>query len=105
MKSLREVRRLGGNRYWFMVERDGTEHEIVVEMSLQIPQRRVAWRTASGEESSGVVSFEPEPGGGTKISLEMLYEPSAGWHEPAALSERLESHLENFKRLIETGAC
>ena len=105
MKSLHEVRRIDEKRYYFKSEREGREHEIIAEMSLQIPQRRVAWRTISGEESSGVVSFEPDPDGRTKICFKMLYDAHGGWSDPVALSERLQSNLENFKRLMETGEC
>jgi len=102
---MQEVRRIDEKHYYFRSERDGKEYEIIVEMSLQIPERRVAWRTASGEESSGVVSFESEPDGSTKIRLEMIYDSKAGWRDPVTLSERLQSHLENFKKLMETGNC
>jgi len=105
MKSLREVRRIDEKRYYFRSERGGTEYEIIVEMSLQIPERRIAWRTTSGEESSGVVSFEAEADGRTKVRFEMLYDSRAGWRDPVFLSERLQSNLENFKKLIETGNC
>ena len=105
MKSLREVRRIAENRYYFRSEREGKEYEIIVEMSLHIPDRRVAWRTTSGEETSGVVSFESEPDGRTKIGFKMLYDAQAGWKNPVALSERLQSNLENFKKLMETGNC
>lgn len=72
---------------------------------LESPQRRVAWRTTSGGESSGVVSFEPEADGRTEIRFKMLYDAHGGWSDPAALSERLESNLENFKKLVEPGEC
>jgi uncharacterized membrane protein len=105
MKSLREVRRIDEKRYYIRSERRGTEYGIIVEISLQIPGRRIAWRTTSGEESSGVVSFEAEADGRTKVLFEMLYDSRAGWRDTVALSERLQSNLENFKKLIETGNC
>jgi uncharacterized membrane protein len=105
MKTLREVRRIDEKRYHLRSERGGEEIEMTVEMSLQIPERRVAWRTISGEQSSGAVSFESEPGGGTRIHFRMLFVSNEGWRSAEALSERLQSHLENFKKLIETGTC
>lgn len=105
MKTLREVRRVDEKRYYLRAEREGKESEMVVEMSLQIPERRVAWRTISGEQSSGAVSFESEAGGGTKIHFKMLFDSDGGRTNATALSERLELHLENFKKLVETGTC
>lgn len=104
MKPMREARRLDDRHFYFRSERGGKEYETVAEMSLQIPGKRVAWRTVSGVQNSGVVSFEPHAEGKrTLIKLKMLYEPDAGWQHPEVLSERLQSHLENFKCLIETG--
>jgi len=105
MKSLHEVRRIDEKRCYFRSERGGKEYEIIVEMSLQIPERRVAWRTTSGEESSGAVTFESEADGRTQVRFKMLYDSHAGWKDPVALSERIQSNLENFKKLIETGNC
>jgi uncharacterized membrane protein len=105
MKTVREVRRIDEKRYYLRSEREGKEFEMVVEMSLQIPQRRVAWRTISGQQSSGAVSFELEPDGGTKIHFKMLIDSNGGSENPSSLSERLQSHLENFKKLMETGTC
>ena len=105
MKTLREVRRVDEKRYYLRSEREGKEFEMVIEMSLQIPERRVAWRTISGEQTSGAVSFESDPGGGTKIHFKMLYDSDGSWTNAEALSARLESHLENFKKLMETGTC
>ena len=106
MKPMREARRIDEKHYYFRSERGGKEYETVAEMSLQIPEKRVAWRTVSGVQNSGVVSFEPHPEGKkTTIKLKMIYEPDAGWQDPEVLSRRLQAHLENFKSLIETGSC
>jgi len=105
MKALREVRRIDDRHYYLRSERGGKEYETIAEISVKIPERRVAWRSKAGAESSGVVSFESEPDGSTKIRFEMIYDPNAGWQDPLALSERLQSNLVNFKTLMETGDC
>jgi uncharacterized membrane protein len=105
MKVLREVRRIDEKTFYWKVERNGKEYEATAEVTLQIPGRRIAWRNTSGAENSGVVCFQPEGENQTRISLKMKYVPDAGWQSPAVLSERLQTHLSNFKSLIETGKC
>jgi uncharacterized membrane protein len=59
MGPVREIRRLEGDRFYWRVERSGREFESVSQIVLLIPNRRMAWRTVSGAESSGVVGFDP----------------------------------------------
>jgi len=105
IKVLREVRKIDEKTFYWKVDRDGQEYEAVAEVTLQIPERRMAWRTISGVENSGVVCFEPAGENKTKVSFKMKYVSDAGWRNPEVLSERLATHLKNFKSLIETGAC
>jgi uncharacterized membrane protein len=101
MKSLREVRQVGEGRFYWRVERDGLPYESVEEISLMIPNQRIAWRNVSGYENSGVVSFEAVGPELTQVTLELAYEPDSGWHEPFALAERIERTLEDFRELAE----
>jgi uncharacterized membrane protein len=102
MNAVREVRRIEGNRFFWRVERGGREYESTVEVVLQIPERRVAWRTIAGAESSGVVGFDPVPGNKTSVSFKMKYSPDAGWANSAALLTRIRKRLESFKAFIES---
>lgn len=101
MKSLREVRRVGDNRFYWRAERDGTPYEAVEEISLMIPNHRIAWRNVSGSENSGVVSFESITADMTRVTLDLAYVPDSGWHEPSALADRIERTLEAFRDLVE----
>lgn len=102
MNAVREVRRIEGNRFYWRVERGGREYESVLEIVLQIPERRIAWRTISGAESAGVVGFDPLPGQKTLVSFKMKYSPDAGWSNSAALLARVRKRLERFKLFIES---
>ncbi len=100
LKALRDVRRIDEKKmFHFKSEREGIESE--AEISLLIPEQRVAWRTLSGVESAGVVCLESLPDGQTQVSLKMIYAPDVGWHHPDALGRRLEFHLACFKEFIE----
>ncbi|MEP6671218.1 MAG: SRPBCC family protein [Chthoniobacter sp.] len=102
MRAVREVRRIEGDRFYWRVDRGGKEYESVLQIALRIPNRRMAWRTVSGAESSGVVGFDPLPGNKTLVSFKMKYAPESGWGDPADLLQRIKARLENFKNYIES---
>jgi uncharacterized membrane protein len=101
MESLREVRRVGDRRFYWRAERDGLPYEAVEEISLMIPNHRIAWRNVSGSENSGVVSFDSLAPDLTRVTLDLAYVPDSGWHEPFALAERIERTLDCFRDLAE----
>jgi len=101
MRSLREVHRVGENRFYWRAERDGLPYESVEEISLMIPNHRIAWRNVSGSENSGVVSFESLGPALTCVTLDLAYVPDSGWHEPAALADRIGHILDAFRDLVE----
>jgi len=102
MNAIREVRRIEGNRFFWRVERGGREYESVVEVVLLIPERRIAWRSIAGAESSGVVGFDPLPGNQTLVTFKMRFTPDAGWANSTALLFRIKKRLESFKAFIES---
>jgi uncharacterized membrane protein len=104
MPAVREMRRIDENHFHWRVKRGGGEYEATFEVVLRIPGQRIAWRTTSGSESSGVVSFATEPGRKTRVTFKMKYVPNAGWASPGALQARLQARLRNFKALMETTA-
>ena len=102
MPAVREMRRLDESHFHWRVERGGREYEATFEVMLRIPDRRIAWRTIYGSESSGVVCFDPEIGSKTKVVFKMKYVPGAGWDSPEALRKRLKIRLRKFKDLMES---
>jgi len=101
MQSLREVRIMGERRFYWRAERDGQPYEAVEEISLMIPNHRIAWRNVSGSENSGVVTFDELGQETTLVTLDLAYVPDSGWHEPVELAERIEHTLDAFRDLAE----
>jgi len=94
---LRNVRRIDDAQFSYTWHPDGEERQGVFQIVLQIPARRIAWRTLSNGFMSGVVSFEPHSERETEVTLKV-----SSVFDPPNLSLRLEEYLGNFKRLVES---
>jgi uncharacterized membrane protein len=92
---LQKVRRIDDTQFSYTWH--GEERQGVLQIVLQIPGRRIAWRTLSNTLMSGVVSFEPRSERETEVTLKIR-----SVFDPPNLSLRLEEYLRNFKRLVES---
>jgi uncharacterized membrane protein len=96
IKPLRNVQRIDEAHFFYMWQRDGHEQQGVLHIVLQIPERRIAWRSTSNGFVSGVVCFEPRSNTQTKITLKIR-----SIFDPPRLSARVREYLDTFKNLIE----
>jgi uncharacterized membrane protein len=96
-----DVVQIDPKRFCFKAHRDGVEYEILAEVMLEIPGRRIAWRTVSGPESSGVVCFETEADSGTRVTVKLRYVPDDSWHRPELVEERTRAGLDGFRGRVE----
>jgi uncharacterized membrane protein len=94
---LREVRRIDDARFSYTWHPNGRDQQGIFHIILQIPGRRIAWRTISSGFMSGVVSFEPRSEQETEVTLKIR-----SIFDPPSLSRRVGEYLGNFKRLIES---
>jgi uncharacterized membrane protein len=94
--SLREIRRIDDSHFSYVWHPNGDDQHGVFQIVLQIPGRRIAWRTLSNGFMSGVVSFEQCSQEETEITLKIR-----SIFDPSNLSRRVEEYLHNFKRLVE----
>ena len=95
---LRDVRRIDDTHFSYTWHPSGAKQQGVFHIVLQIPGRRIAWRTMSEGFMSGVVSFEPQSQKETEVTLKIR-----SIFEPPSLSQRVEEYLRNFKQLVENG--
>jgi len=114
MTYVDEVTDLGnGMTHWKVQGPAGMDVEWDAEIVLDEPNRVIAWRSI-GEtqfENSGSVQFTDAPGGrGTKVRVEMLYDPTGGGFTTAIsklfgvdVGSQITHDLRNFKQLIEIG--
>jgi len=93
---LRNIKKIDGSQFSYTWRPDGQERQGVFQILLQIPGRRIAWRTLSNGFMSGVVSFEPHSDRETEVTLKIR-----SIFDPPNLSRRIEEYLGNFKQLVE----
>jgi uncharacterized membrane protein len=98
--------------HWKVAGPAGTTMEFDAEVARAVPNQMIAWRTLPGSPvaHAGVVRFDPEPKGRTRVHIRMTYNPPAGWlgHEVAAAfgvdpKHSMDEDLARMKTLIETG--
>jgi uncharacterized membrane protein len=95
---LRKVQRIDETHFSYTWHPDGSHEKGVFHIILQVPGRRIAWRSMSNGFMSGVVSFEPRSQEETEVTLKIR-----SIFDPPSLSQRVEEYLGNFKRLVENG--
>jgi uncharacterized membrane protein len=94
--AIRKVRRIDDAHFSYVWHPNGEDKKGIFHIVLQIPGRRIAWRTVSDGFMSGVVSFEPCSEQETEVTLKIR-----SIFDSPNLSRRLEKYLGNFKRLVE----
>ena len=94
--SFRQVRRIDDTHFCYVWHPNGEDKQGIFQIVLQIPGRRIAWRTMSNGFMSGVVSFEPRSEQETEVVLKIR-----SIFDPSNLSRRIEEYLGNFKQLVE----
>ena len=95
---LRHVQRIDATHFSYTWRPDGQDQQGIFHIVLQIPCRRIAWRTMANDFMSGVVSFEPRSQEETEVTLKIR-----SIFDPPSLSQRVEEYLRNFKQLVENG--
>jgi uncharacterized membrane protein len=113
MAHVREVRDLGGGRsHWKVAGPAGASVEWNAILTKQVANQLLGWRSADGEDvkSAGLVRFEPNPDGGTRVTVRLAYNPPAGalGHAVASLfgadpKRAMDEDLLRLKSLLEEG--
>lgn len=113
MSNIEEIRDLGnGQSHWVVKGPAGTTVEWDATLTDVVPNEMIAWRTQPGAtvDSAGVVQFEPNKEGGTRINVRMSYNPPGGvaGHAVATLfgsnpKQDMDEDLVRLKSLIEHG--
>ena len=106
MHSVHEVRQLDDTHLHWRASVAGQEKEWEAEITEQIPDQRIAWRSTSGAVNAGVVTFEKLSENSTKVTLRMSYDPETPREKLGdalgAMKLEAKGNLKRFKELIES---
>jgi uncharacterized membrane protein len=105
MEGVREVHQLDDKRLHWVAEVAGKVKEWEAEITEQVPDDRIAWRSRSGAQNAGVVTFHRLSDTSTRIMLQVDYETEGALESVGdavgVVSRRVAGDLERFKEFIE----
>ena len=105
MQSVEEVRQLDDTHLHWRANVAGRIKEWDAEITEQIPDQRIAWRTTGGVRNAGVVSFDKIGENRTRVALQMDYEPQTPAEKigdaVGAVKLTAKGNLKRFKELVE----
>ncbi len=106
MEGVKHVKQLDEKHLHWKAEIGGKEKEWDAEITEQIPDTRIAWRSRDGAQNAGVVTFHRLSDSTSKVMLQMEYDPDGVWENvgdvTGMVSQRVVGDLERFKRYIES---
>jgi uncharacterized membrane protein len=113
MAHVKEIGDQGNGRsHWVVAGPVGTPVEFDAMITKQLPNQVIAWRSLPDQtvQTAGLVRFDPNPDGGTRITVQMSYTPPAGalGHVVASLfgvdpKRAMDEDLTRLKTLLEMG--
>jgi uncharacterized membrane protein len=106
--DLREVRRLDDRHVFWRAQILGIPLEWNSEITQQITDELIAWKSTRGPRSVGYVEFDPLSAKSTRVTLQVSFDTEGVVPALADLAnaapERLYAELEHYKRYLEQGA-
>lgn len=105
MGGVEKITQVSDTMTHWVLSVDGVSREFDAEITEQIPDERVAWKSVSGATHAGVVTFHRLDEGKTRIMLQLETAPE-GVVETVAdklgfLKRQAKGDLERFKSFIE----
>jgi uncharacterized membrane protein len=105
MEGVKEVRQKDDTHLHWKAEIGGKNEEWEAEITEQVPDRKIAWRSTSGAPNAGMVMFQPMSEGSTQVKLHLEAEPRSATEKVGGavglLDRQVNSDLEKFKEFIE----
>lgn len=106
MDGIVEVRQLDDTHLHWCAEIGGKRKEWDAEITEQIPDQRIAWRSTSGTTNDGVVTFTKIDDDNTHVVVKMDYDPQGAMENVGdavgVFSKRVQGDLERFKDFLES---
>jgi uncharacterized membrane protein len=105
MEGVESIEQIDDRRLRWKVDIAGIDREFEAEITEQTPDQRVAWRSRTGVDQGGVVTFHALDDEHTRVTLQMTLEPEGVAEQVAdkmgVVSARTKGDLKRFKEFIE----
>ena len=105
MASVESVKQVDDTHLHWRANVAGKTKEWDAEITEQIPDKRIAWRSTGGVHNSGVVTFHKLSDTRTRVTLQMDYEPETAIEKvgdaAGAVKLTAKGNLKKFKKLVE----
>jgi uncharacterized membrane protein len=105
MEGVNEVVQLDEKRLRWRADVAGKDQEWEAEITDQVPDRHIAWRSVTGAPNAGSVTFQTAGESKTKVALELMYEPQDAAEKVGDalgfLERQVDADLKRFKEFIE----
>ncbi|HEV2723930.1 MAG TPA: SRPBCC family protein [Thermoleophilaceae bacterium] len=106
MEGVKAVRQIDDTHLRWTAEVAGRTKEWEAEVTEQQPDERVAWRSQTGADNAGVVTFHKLDESRSRVTVQIEAEPDgaieAAGDALGMLERRVKGDLERFKRFVET---
>jgi uncharacterized membrane protein len=106
MDGVKEVQQLDDTHLHWKADINGKKEEWDAEITEQVPDQRIAWRSTTGAPNAGVVTFHPLDNSTTKVMLQLEAEPRSAAEKVGAavgvLDRQVKTDLEKFKDFMES---
>jgi uncharacterized membrane protein len=105
MEGVESVTQVTDTRNHWVVDIGGVRREFDTQITEQVPDQRIAWRTVDGPSQAGVVTFHRLDDASCRVMLQMEFDPE-GLAENAGdklglVKARVAGDMERFKEFIE----
>ncbi|WP_395639235.1 SRPBCC family protein [Pseudolysinimonas sp.] len=106
MGGVESITQVDDTHLHWKVSVGGVDREFDAEITEQHPDERVAWKSTSGPEQAGVVSFYRVADAQTRVTLQLDWEPEGVVENVGALLQvddlQVSRDLTRFKDLVES---
>ncbi len=106
MEGVESITQTDDTHLHWVAEFGGSQHEWDAEITEQVPDKRIAWRSTGGVRNAGVVTFHKLSDDKTRIMLQMDYDPQTMDEKLGdalgLVKMQLKGNLKRFKELLES---
>lgn len=105
MSGVESITQMTDTLLHWKVKIGGSEHEFDAEITEQVPDERIAWKSVDGETHAGVVTFHRLSPNETRVNVQFDWEPKGFVEHAGAILQfddlQVKRDLKTFKELAE----